>query len=392
METRWSQRLRLAVGWLTLFMIGTDLFVVSPLLPAIAHRFAISPSKAGLMVASFSLLYAAAAPGLGAISDRIGKRTVIVIGLIGFTVANALTSLAPSFSWIVVSRGLAGLSAAAVTPSIYAVTGDVAPVERRGRWLAIVGSGLLMALWLGAPIGTLTAQITRWPVVFRGLAVGSGLLSAVNLTVWPSGRTSAVLTFSHTESGMFHRILSEIRVTLFWGVAVYGFYTYLGTGLRLHDHFSTGLVAVALIAYGMGAMAGSLFGGRLADRWRADRVSTGSLVSLAILLALVGVFFHTGAWLLPFLIVLSFTGYAFFPAFQARLAETFSQHRGKAMAWNNTALYVGITLGSVMGGRVILQSFGALPFVCAMIALLGALFSFLQSKRSRFHGSSHRSG
>ncbi|MCY0898552.1 MAG: MFS transporter [Firmicutes bacterium] len=380
MKTQWSQRLRLAVGWVTLFTIGTDLFVVSPLLPAIAQRYAILPSNAGLMVASFSLLYAAAAPGFGATSDRIGKRTVIVIGLFGFTVANVLTSFAPSFSWLLVSRGLAGFSAAAVTPSIYGVTGDVAPVERRGRWLAIVGSGLLMALWLGAPIGTFVAEFTRWPVVFRGLAVGSGLLSVVNRMVWPLGRTSRAVTASHAEPEMFRRILSEIRVTLFWGAAVYGFYTFLGTGLRLYDHVSAGFVAVALVAYGMGATVGSLFGGQLADRWGARRVSTGSLVSWAILMALVGVVFHTGAWLLPLLALLSFSGYAFFPAFQAGLAETFSQQRGTAMAWNNTALYVGIALGSVTGGRIIPRSFGALVFVCAMMALLGALFNFLRPR------------
>lgn len=380
-QTPWRQRLRLAVGWLTLFMIGTDLFVVSPLLPSIAHRFAILPSKAGLMVSTFSLLYAMGAPWFGAISDRIGKRAIIVTGLLGFMVANVLTSIAPSFVFLAASRGLAGLCAAAVTPSIYAVTGDVAPVQRRGRWLAIVGSGLLMALWLGAPIGTLAAHITHWSVVFLGLAVGSGVLTALNLRVWPSEKRPPALSVLHTGSRMGRGMLSDVGVTLFWGAAVYGLYTYLATGLRLYDHFSTDKVAVAVIVYGVGAMTGGLFGGPLSDRWGADRVSTGSLVSLAIGLALIGVFFQAGVWFLPFFVVFSFAGYVFFPAFQSRLAETFVQNRAKAMAWNNTALYIGITLGSLMGGQVITRSFETLSFLCAIMALIGALLSFIRAKR-----------
>lgn len=56
------ERGRLAVAWLTLFVIGTDLFVVSPLLPTIAQRFSTTPPTAGWMVAVFSMCYAVGAP------------------------------------------------------------------------------------------------------------------------------------------------------------------------------------------------------------------------------------------------------------------------------------------------------------------------------------------
>ncbi len=60
------------------------------------------------MVAAFSLIYAIGAPQLGVWSDRLGKRRIIVYGLLGFAASNALTSVAPSFAILTVSRLLAG--------------------------------------------------------------------------------------------------------------------------------------------------------------------------------------------------------------------------------------------------------------------------------------------
>lgn len=380
------QRLRIGVGWLTLFIIGTDLFVVSPLLPSIAQRFSITPSKAGWMVAVFSIMYAIGAPYLGLLSDRLGKRKMIVIGLLGFTVANTVTSAASSFPLLVGSRLLAGLSAAAVTPSIYAITGDVAPAGRRGAWLAIVGSGLLMALWAGAPIGTLVSQVMSWQAVFMGLAIISLLLAVLNQRVWPMRKQIQLEGAGGLIGSKLGTVVIDVSVTAFWGAAVYGFYTYLGTGLQLYNHFSPGLVAAAFIVYGIGATSGSLYGGRLADRWGASRVSTVSLVGLGVLLAVVAMLFDIGIWLFPFFLLWSFAGYAFFPAFQARLVQRFPDRRGVAMAWNNTALYVGITLGSLLGGWVITKwPFGALPFICTVIAMLGAVVSSIRSRRIMYH-------
>lgn len=375
----------LTVGWLTLFIIGTDLFVVSPLLPLISQRFSITPSTAGWMVAAFSIMYAIGAPWLGSIADRIGKRKMIVIGLLGFTVGNALTSLAISFPLLVASRMVAGLSAAAVTPSIYAITGDVAPEERRGGWLAIVGSGLLMALWAGAPVGTLVSQVAGWKVVFMGLAILSLGLGILNQRVWTEHKPMHSVALKNTTQsrGSLGAILTDVSVMTLWGISVYGLYTYLGTGLRLDDHFSSALIATALIIYGIGATIGSLSGGRFADRWGASRLSTISLVGLAILLGAAALLFKSRLWLFPLFLLWAFAGYAFFPAFQSGLAHKYDKRRGLVMAWNNTALYVGITLGSLLGGWVIAKwDFGVLPLICAAIALLGSLVNFIRTDRS----------
>src|SRR5262252_9027996 len=85
-------RSRLAVAWLTMFLVGTELFVFSPLLPLLAAHYHISPATAGLTVAIFSSTYMVSAPLFGYISDRIGQRRILISSLFAFGVANLLTA------------------------------------------------------------------------------------------------------------------------------------------------------------------------------------------------------------------------------------------------------------------------------------------------------------
>ena len=69
---------QLVVAWLTMFLVGTELFVMSPLLPLLAADYHISATIAGLSVTVFSLTYMVSAPIFGYLSDRIGRRRVLI--------------------------------------------------------------------------------------------------------------------------------------------------------------------------------------------------------------------------------------------------------------------------------------------------------------------------
>jgi MFS family permease len=97
---------RLLAGWLTLFVVGTDLFVVSPLLPSLAGDFHISPESAGLTVTLFSLGYVIAAPLFGRLADHAGRGLVLTSCLVAFALANLLTSEAGNLPAMLVARGL----------------------------------------------------------------------------------------------------------------------------------------------------------------------------------------------------------------------------------------------------------------------------------------------
>jgi predicted MFS family arabinose efflux permease len=158
---------RLAIAWCTLFVVGTDLFVVSPLLPLIAGDYDLSPTAVGLTVMAFAVTYMICAPLLGRIADRIGRRVMLSWCLVGFAVANLLTAMAPSFGLLLVARVVAGATAAGVSPSIYALVGESAPPTRRATWMATAVSGLLCSLSFGAPLGALIGASFVWRTARR---------------------------------------------------------------------------------------------------------------------------------------------------------------------------------------------------------------------------------
>jgi predicted MFS family arabinose efflux permease len=173
----------LAVGWLTMFVIGSDLFVVSPLLPLIAADYGISPALAGLSVTTFALSYMLSAPMLGHIADKTGRGRVLTWSLCAFAAANIFTAMAGSLIWLIAARLCAGAATAGVSPAVYALIGGSAPPEQRATWLSIAVSGLLMSLSFGASTGGLIGAAFGWRLVFAGLAGLSLLLVWANYCV-----------------------------------------------------------------------------------------------------------------------------------------------------------------------------------------------------------------
>lgn len=367
-------RVYLSVGWITLFLMGIDLFVVSPLLPFISEAYNISSAMTGWMVTVFAVTYAFFAPFFGWLSDKNGRRALITFGLVLFVISNVLTAFAPSFFWLIVSRILAGLSVASITPLIYAIIGDIAPPNRTGTWLSIVVSGHLTALWAGAPFGTLLEHFLGWRSVFVVMAIIGAILAVVNYNIWKyiSKNNSA----RNLLTGNLLRMLGSVSVTTIWAISMYALYVYLGAVLYSENRFSSSELALATTFYGIGAVIGSLISGQLTDRFGERKISKVTLIFLTLIFVCLGIFFTSGDWIYFFLFMWALVGYAGFTSYQARLAVEYSNDRGIVMAWNNTALYIGITLGSMIGGFVISNwGYSFLPYVCSVAAIISFILS-----------------
>jgi predicted MFS family arabinose efflux permease len=362
---------RLLVAWLTMFLVGTELFIFSPLLPMLAADYEVPIAVAGLSVTTFSLTYMVSAPVFGRLSDRIGRRRVLTCALFVFAAANLLTGSAASLPAFLIARLLSGAAAAGVSPSVYALIGSAAPPAQRATWMALVVSGLLVSLALGASAGALVAAVLGWPAVFFALAFFSFVLAGLNRRVWPadSSDTPASGQAPHLSSArdLLHRLLP----TVLWSTCLYAVYTYLGTGL-VGAGFSTGRAAQAIAFYGCGAIGGVLIGGYFADRAGVKFTASASFAGLFACFLLLHLALDTGRLVEPMLGLSAAVAQLFFPAQQAGLANDFPSRRATALAWNNSALFLGISLGSLIGGGALsLGGFGVNLVVAAGVALIG---------------------
>jgi MFS family permease len=126
--------------------------IVLPLLPLFADRFHATGEQIGLLFASFSAMQFLFAPIWGRISDRIGRRPVLLVGLAGSVVFYTVFGLADSVPLLFVSRIGAGICGATISVS-NAYIADVTPPEQRARGMALIGAAFGIGFTVGPPLG-----------------------------------------------------------------------------------------------------------------------------------------------------------------------------------------------------------------------------------------------
>lgn len=150
-----------------------------PVLARYSEDLGATPTEAGLLVASFSLAQLVVSPFSGRLSDRIGRKPVLVASLVGTAIGSLLTGLAGSLWVLFAARLLDGASGASVSVAQAAVT-DVAPPEERARLLGLLGAAFGVGFALGPAIGGIAALVDhRLPFFVAAIIAGVNALVAV---------------------------------------------------------------------------------------------------------------------------------------------------------------------------------------------------------------------
>ena len=162
-----------ALGFIfvTLVLLVLGFGTIIPVLPGLVTKFAGGSVAAGShaygwLIGVFALMQFIASPVLGALSDRYGRRPVLLIALAGSTIDNLVMGLAPSLGWLFVGRVIAGLTAG-VLATANAYIADVTPPERRAQGFGLVGAAFGLGFVVGPAVGGLLGHIhLRLPFFF----------------------------------------------------------------------------------------------------------------------------------------------------------------------------------------------------------------------------------
>jgi len=164
---------------LTVFIDFTGFGLVIPLLPFWAERMGASALVIGLLSTSFALVQFVFTPLLGALSDRVGRKPIILGSLLVEGLSFALTALAGSLPFLFVARAIGGLGASNLG-SAQAVVADVTPRESRARAMGIIGAAIGLGFIVGPALGGVLASLG--PAFPFWVSMGVALLNA--LLVW----------------------------------------------------------------------------------------------------------------------------------------------------------------------------------------------------------------
>jgi len=174
-----STQRRPAIGFIfvTLVLIVLGFGIIIPVLPGLVTQFeggsaAQGASSYGVLIGVFALLQFASAPVLGALSDRFGRRKVILIALAGTSVDYVIMGLAPSLGWLFVARMISGVTAGAFA-TCNAYIADVTPPEKRAQGFGLAGAAFGLGFAIGPAIGGMLGNINlRLPFFAAAVCVG----------------------------------------------------------------------------------------------------------------------------------------------------------------------------------------------------------------------------
>lgn len=366
--------LRILILALGTFIIGTDDFVIAGILPVIAADLNVSVAAAGQLVTSFSLAYALGAPILGTVTSHYPRKKLLMLSMLLFSLANALSVLAPSFTWLLVARIITALAAAMFTPVAMAVASDLAPPAKRGKALSFITAGLTVGIVLGVPIGTWIGALFGWRMTFLMVAL-VGLLTWFGVKwMLPSVASSPNVSMKERLAALNPQILLMMSVSIFGGMGGFMVYTYISPILQEITDASPGMIGWFLVLLGIGSIAGNLVGGYATDRFGARKTLVSALTAFAVLLTLFSalMLLPTGkaAPLLAAIacIMWGFAGWAYNPAMNSYLIALKPSHASMILSFGTSTMYLGIGLAGIAGGLVI--DLGSIVHVAGSVASL----------------------
>lgn len=150
----------LAVIFVTVFIDLLGFGIIIPLLPYYAQTFGAGAFTVGLLSTSFSLMQFLFAPAWGRWSDRIGRRPIILVGLVGSAASYLLLAAAPSLAMVFAARILGGIAGANI-PTAQAYIADVTTPDQRARGMGLVGAAFGLGFVFGPALG---GVLSRWGV------------------------------------------------------------------------------------------------------------------------------------------------------------------------------------------------------------------------------------
>ncbi|MEV7146679.1 MFS transporter [Streptomyces sp. NPDC051287] len=363
--------LALAVG---AFGLGTTEFVMMGLLPDVADDLRISIPTAGHLVSAYALGVVIGAPVLAALTARLPRRTVLIFLMALFVAGNALSALAPGYHWLLAARFLSGLPHGAFFGVGAVVATNLVAPERKARSVSLMFMGLTVANIAGVPVATLMGQHLGWRATFLGVSlIGVAAMAAVALLVRRADTPAPVLGLRGELTA-----LRSLPVWLALATTVVGFgalfsaYSYITPMLTDSAGYADSDVTLLLALFGVGATAGNLIGGRLADHAMRGTLF-GGLASMVAVLLLFPVLMHTQWSAALAVTLLGVAAFVTGSPLQLMVMERALAGPSLASSANQAAFNLANAGGAWIGGVALAAGFGATSpaLAGAALAVLG---------------------
>ncbi|MCJ1778792.1 multidrug efflux MFS transporter NorA [Mammaliicoccus sciuri] len=343
---------KLNVLYFNIFLMFLGISIVIPVLPTILHDLDLNGSDLGMLVAVFAMFQMIASPFGGRFADKFGKKIIIIIGLLLFSISEFIFAMGNSFSILLVSRVLGGISAAFVMPGVNGMIGDLSTSENRAKNFSYMSAVINTGFIVGPGVGGFLAEIShRMPFYFAGALGIIALLFSVFLLKEASDDDSNEIARPKVKEPFPYKLFVVpviIMLILSYGLAstetMFSLYTAEKVGFEPKD------ISIAITG---GAIVGVIFQLFLFEKLvgKIGEIKL-TLFSLIYSVLILGAFVYASHYITVMLV--SFVIFIGFDLIRPSMTNYFSKlagnNQGTAGGLNSAATSVGNLIGPLVAG------------------------------------------
>ena len=375
-----SSKKNIGILFITLVIIMMGFGMVIPVIPFLVQDFGANGQQLGLLMSVYALMQLIFSPMWGELSDRYGRRPIILLGLIGNGLSMLLMGLASQLWMLFAARILSGFLASATLPTAYAYVSDSTSEEDRGGGMGVMGAAMGVGMVIGPGFSGLLAHSSLSTPFFAGAILSIGAISVVYFFLPESlslenRKQTTEISIRHQFLEMWGGLVGPLGFLLFLAFLVsFGLTNFEGIfGLYMNLRFEYTARDVGLILTLIGLVSALVQGfltGYVTKKWGEV-----ALIKFSFLGSAVGFLLMLTANDLPsILITVSFfilSNAMIRPGVSTLISKRATIGQGIAMGLNNSFMSLGRVVGPLLAGTLIDINLN-LPYISgSLITLLG---------------------
>lgn len=370
----------IAILFITLVIIMMGFGMIIPVIPFLVTQFGANGQELGMLMSAYALMQLIFSPMWGELSDRFGRRPIILLGLIGNGLSMLLMGLASELWMLFAARILAGLLSSATLPTAYAYVSDSTSEEDRGGGMGIMGAAMGVGMVIGPGFSGLLAGSSLSLPFFVGAALSLGAIAVVYFFLPESldkedRKQTTDISLRHQFNEMWGGLIGPLGflfvLAFLISFGLTNFEGIFGLYMALRFDYSAGDVGLILTLIGLiSAVVQGFLTGYATKKWGEV-----ALIKFSLLGSAIGFLLMLTAFNLPTILItvsfFIFSNAMIRPGVSTLISKRATIGQGVSMGLNNSFMSLGRVVGPLLAGTLIDINL-SLPYLSgSLITLVG---------------------